>query len=193
MKQSSCLVFMTVVLCFLIFISYFIRNIGDGLVFRLGARSSPDMWDVYDSTLHNNTLNSANYLRYLYPQIWTCPATRFKGKPGYFSQSGEDAALYETIFNKSLSHRDPGIFVELGALNGVTFSNTLFFERMFDWRGVLIEAQPGNARNLLRVDRKRTVKLPVGICSPPQTYIQMLVMSQALSRRIDLFHNSILG
>jgi hypothetical protein len=83
--------------------------------------------------------------------------------------------LHKWIFNNTIQNQNPGIFVELGALDGVTYSNTLFFERMFDWRGVLIEAQPGNAQNLLRADRKRTVKLPIGICSPPQTYIRMMV------------------
>lgn len=35
-----------------------------------------------------------------------------------------------------------GFFVELGANDGVTQSNTLFYERTYGWRGVLIEPIP---------------------------------------------------
>ena len=38
-----------------------------------------------------------------------------------------------------------GVFVELGAFDGVRQSNTVFFERL-GWRGVLIEANPESAR-----------------------------------------------
>ena len=117
----------------------------------------------------------AKYLRHLYPQIWACQSADFKGKAGYYSQFSEDAALHKWIFNDTKQNQNPAVFVELGALDGLAGSNTLFFERMFDWRGVLIEAQPENARKLLLVDRKNTVKLPVGICSHPQTHIRMLV------------------
>ena len=117
----------------------------------------------------------ANYLRFLYPQIWACQSADFKGTPGYHSQFSEDAALHKWIFKDTKQNQNPGLFVELGALDGLAGSNTLFFERMYDWRGVLIEAQPENAKKLLLVDRKNTVKLPVGICSHPQTHIRMLV------------------
>lgn len=37
-----------------------------------------------------------------------------------------------------------GYFIELGANNGVDQSNTLYFERYLNWRGVLIEPTPHN-------------------------------------------------
>ena len=40
-----------------------------------------------------------------------------------------------------LDFRD-GLFIEAGANNGVKFSNTLFFERYRNWRGLLIEPIP---------------------------------------------------
>lgn len=40
-----------------------------------------------------------------------------------------------------LDSRD-GFFIEAGANNGVTFSNTLLFERFHNWRGLLIEPIP---------------------------------------------------
>jgi len=52
----------------------------------------------------------------------------------FFSQQKEDRILYEKYLNYS-----NGFFIELGAMNGITFSNTLFFERNLNWSGVLIE------------------------------------------------------
>jgi FkbM family methyltransferase len=50
------------------------------------------------------------------------------------SQSGEDRELY----NKYLNY-ESGFFIELGAMNGIIYSNTLFFENNLNWTGVLIE------------------------------------------------------
>jgi FkbM family methyltransferase len=55
----------------------------------------------------------------------------------YCSQQQEDKILFE----KYLDYRD-GFFIELGAMNGVEFSNTLFFERELGWNGILIEPTP---------------------------------------------------
>jgi FkbM family methyltransferase len=52
----------------------------------------------------------------------------------FYSQQGEDRFLYENFLN----YRD-GIFIELGAMNGITFSNSLFFEQELNWKGILIE------------------------------------------------------
>lgn len=52
----------------------------------------------------------------------------------FYSQSGEDKILYE----KYLNYRD-GFFIELGAMDGIMYSNTLFFESKLNWKGVLIE------------------------------------------------------
>ena len=42
----------------------------------------------------------------------------------------------------------PGIFVELGALDGILYSNTLALERCYNWTGLLIEADPVNYAKL---------------------------------------------
>jgi hypothetical protein len=41
-----------------------------------------------------------------------------------------------------------GFFVECGALDGETRSNTLYLERALDWEGLLIEADPDNFREI---------------------------------------------
>jgi FkbM family methyltransferase len=53
----------------------------------------------------------------------------------YFSQFKQDQILNEIIFN----HRKNGTFLDIGANDGITYSNTYFFEKNLDWRGLCIE------------------------------------------------------
>lgn len=59
-------------------------------------------------------------------------------KPRYFSQVGEDAFLDQHVFGGKRN----GIFVDIGAHDGVTFSNTYFFEKERGWQGICIEPNP---------------------------------------------------
>lgn len=56
----------------------------------------------------------------------------------YHGANGIDAKI-----EKYLSHRD-GFYVELGAADGIGFSNTLYFELHKNWSGILIEPSPNN-------------------------------------------------
>ncbi|HUI61784.1 MAG TPA: FkbM family methyltransferase [Steroidobacteraceae bacterium] len=56
----------------------------------------------------------------------------------FFSRAGQDRFLFENFFRG----RRNGIFVDVGAGDGETGSNTLFFERFMDWRGLCIEPRP---------------------------------------------------
>ena len=56
----------------------------------------------------------------------------------YYSQCQEDVFLNETIFK----NKKNGIYIELGALDGVLYSNTKFFEDTLNWTGILIEPHP---------------------------------------------------
>jgi FkbM family methyltransferase len=62
----------------------------------------------------------------------------FNNKMEYYSQVGQDKYLNEFIFFS----KQKGFFVEIGANNGVLFSNTLFFEKELNWNGLCIEANP---------------------------------------------------
>ena len=55
--------------------------------------------------------------------------------PQFFSQFGQDRYLNEHVFQNK---RD-GVFVDVGAYDGLTGSNTLFFEKFLGWKGVCIE------------------------------------------------------
>ncbi len=53
----------------------------------------------------------------------------------YYSQEGQDRILEQNIF-KGFKN---GVFVDVGAHDGVDLNNTLFFEATHNWRGINIE------------------------------------------------------
>jgi len=84
------------------------------------------------------------------------------------SQWGEEKWLLEHFF----AEKRNGVYVELGAVDGVRFSNTLALHTCRDWTGVLVEANRANY-HLLRVNapkyRGAGAKYHHGaVCAPPQ-------------------------
>lgn len=59
-------------------------------------------------------------------------------KKNYFSQYNQDKFLNEVIF----SNEKDGFFIDIGAHDGILFSNSLFFERYNGWKGFCVEPNP---------------------------------------------------
>ena len=66
----------------------------------------------------------------------------------FYSQQGEDRIIFEEIYNQN----PPicGNYIELGAMDGITYSNTKFFADTYNWNGVLIEPVPNLYQHLIR-------------------------------------------
>lgn len=80
-------------------------------------------------------------------ELWTVEKT-LGMHPEFHSQSGQDRYLHEALFENSSS----GTFVDIGGYDGITGSNTLFFERQLGWKGLLVEpaARPFEAARMNR-------------------------------------------
>ncbi|MBV1864676.1 MAG: FkbM family methyltransferase [Rhodobacteraceae bacterium] len=63
-----------------------------------------------------------------------------EGDP-YFSQAGQDR-----VIDQLLSKKTAGVFVDVGGYDGVTGSNSLFFEVFRGWTGILVEPSPTQLR-----------------------------------------------
>lgn len=66
----------------------------------------------------------------------------------FYSQQGEDKEIFERYYKHK--PKTNGIFVELGAMDGLTYSNTKFFEDTLKWRGILIEPLVASYEKLLK-------------------------------------------
>lgn len=67
----------------------------------------------------------------------------------YYSQYGQDKYL-DTVIFKGLRG---GFFLEIGANDGITYSNTYFFETYRAWNGICVEPHP-SAFSKLKANRK---------------------------------------
>lgn len=67
----------------------------------------------------------------------------------FYSQYRQD----EILNNKIFKNKQNGVFVEIGADDGIDKSNTLFYEESLNWTGIAIEARE-KAYNKLKNNRK---------------------------------------
>lgn len=70
----------------------------------------------------------------------------------YYSQIGQDQYYIENISK----YKKNGIFLDIGANDGITDSNTAALEFHYDWKGICIEANP-NLINKLSLNRPNSV------------------------------------
>ena len=66
----------------------------------------------------------------------------------YYSQCKQDEFIDKIVFKK----KESGYFIEIGAYDGITFSNTAFLEKERKWKGICVEPMP-NAFNKLKSNR----------------------------------------
>jgi FkbM family methyltransferase len=78
----------------------------------------------------------------------------------YYSQSSQDKFLEENIFKGYKN----GFFVDVGAHDGITFNNTLYFEKENNWTGINIEPI-ASVYNKLVINRPNCINLPYAICN----------------------------
>jgi FkbM family methyltransferase len=102
---------------------------------------------------------------FMFPQLHSCIKTYVPYINEFHSQSHEDQWLWKNIFEK-LPHSETlgGNFLEIGGLNGVDLSNTYFFEKKLDWRGILIEGHPRNKIRDAQFQRNNSAIFTVAIC-----------------------------
>lgn len=79
------------------------------------------------------------------------------------SQDSEDRLLWQRYFLNICN----GAYLEMGALDGVRFSNSHWFSHVANWTGVLIEANP-HSFELLKQNRPKDILVHSAVCSSDQ-------------------------
>lgn len=77
--------------------------------------------------------------------------------PIYFSQSGQDRILDFFFLGKT-----DGVFVDVGGYDGITGSNTLFFEIYRNWQGICIEPSLSQYRQAAGFRKARCLNTAIG-------------------------------
>ena len=104
----------------------------------------------------------------------------------YQSQYGQDRFLNETFFK----NRTNGVFLDIGAHDGKTLSNTFFFEKALNWKGLCIEPHP---KVFSQLKENRNCLLVEGCAWNEDTTKKFRMIegySEMLSGLVDSYHPS---
>ena len=109
-------------------------------------------------------------------------------EPWWHGQFEQDKFVYQTFF---IDRNDPGTYLDVGASDGVTFSNTYFFETLLGWRGLCIEPRPDAYEELVQNRNKmlcNTENVAVsGNCRKNQDFLWLKGWGSGLSGLVDCY------
>ena len=83
------------------------------------------------------------------------------------SQFGQDF----WVFGEAFCGKQNGFFLEIGAADGLSLSNTYLLEKRYHWRGMCIEANPVLFRDLERVRSARCLNVCVDIAEAEADFV----------------------
>ena len=86
------------------------------------------------------------------------------GKVFFYGQSREDHVAAHMYFHNSFN----GVYLEMGALDGMLMSNTRYFEESRNWKGLLIEPNPEEFEHMY-TSRPNAIRVNAAICAQKQT------------------------
>ena len=101
----------------------------------------------------------------------------------YASQAGQDA-----VVDRILKGRREGVFLDIGAYDGVTGSNSLFFEVYRGWTGLLVEPVEAHAARARSVRRVPCLGVAVAAAEGEAEFIEVqagLTQMSGLSQSYD--------
>lgn len=95
----------------------------------------------------------------------------------YYSQICQDKFLNKVVFQ----NKKKGYFVDIGAHDGQTFSNSLFFELNNNWRGICIEPNPSVFKKLDSFRKSINLNVCIGESNKTVKFTQIEGYSEMLS------------
>jgi FkbM family methyltransferase len=98
-------------------------------------------------------------------------------KKNYFSQCSQDKFLNEVIFN----NKKEGFFIDIGAHDGISYSNSLFFERFNNWNGICIEPNPSVFSKLNSFRKSTNLNVCIGAFNKTIKFTQIEGYAEMLS------------
>lgn len=105
---------------------------------------------------------------------------------GYLSQYGQDKYINEQVFHGKTG----GFFVDIGANDGLKFSNSHFFETRLDWKGIAIEPLPSAFKRLKENRRCRCVQCCVGNSEREVEFLAIEGHSEMLSGVVEKYERA---
>lgn len=103
----------------------------------------------------------------------------------YYSQTKQDEFLDNEVFNRKVN----GFFLDIGAHDGITLSNTCFFEKNRKWNGICVEPLPVIFSKLLKNRSCHLVNGCIGPENGEEKFIKIEGYSEMLSGLARNYNN----
>jgi len=101
----------------------------------------------------------------------------------FYSQHKQD----EYVFNNFFKDKKNGVFIDIGATNGVGINNTFFFEKNFDWTGICIEPQEYYFKDLIKNRKAHCINGCIADFDGEGLFLEIDGYPKALSGLIDKY------
>lgn len=96
------------------------------------------------------------------------------GKPRFFGQENQDMWVWQNHFRHL---KRPGTYLDIAANEPVEISNTFFFDRCLNWKGLCVEAHPKYIDNLVKMRTCSLVQTCVSNQKEKVTFVMYLGLS----------------
>jgi len=103
--------------------------------------------------------------------------------PPYHSQYGQDQIIDEELFGR----RRGGVFLDIGAHDGVSFNNTVYFERVLGWRGLCVEPIPDRFAELQKNRTAVSVRACIASSKGTRGFLRATGYAEMLSGLADAY------
>ena len=103
--------------------------------------------------------------------------------PVYRSQYGQDTFVHQKFF----ADKKNGVFVDIGAHDGLRYSNTYFFEKFLGWKGICVEPIPSVFEALQNNRNCICVNGCIDAATGTQKFLQIHGYSEMLSGLLDQY------
>ena len=104
----------------------------------------------------------------------------------YYSQVGQDKFVNEQFF-KDMKN---GVFVDIGAYDGITGSNSYFFEKELNWKGICVEPMPESFDKLKKLRNCTCIQGAVAEENKKGMFLQIPDYADQLSGLVEKYHPS---
>lgn len=104
----------------------------------------------------------------------------------YNSQHEQDKFLNENFFN----NKKNGVFLDIGAHDGKSLSNTLFFERELDWSGICVEPMPEVYEKLKNIRSCKCLNVAATNVNKEDIFLRIKGYSEMLSGLLSEYNES---
>jgi len=128
--------------------------------------------DRYSHLLYKLIIHSINKIKFIL-------VFNLGVKVRSFSAMGQDTFIIENVFK----NKSKGLFIDIGASDGISNNNTYIFEKYYNWRGFSIEPNPKLFKNLCKYRKSENFEIGIDKNNQKKIFVLQGHNSQILDKK----------